>query len=285
MKIEAKHLNKKYKKEQALKNLTVTFEGAKIIGLLGKNGAGKTTFMRLLAGHFQQTKGELTVDDQVPFNHYPTTKNICLIQENYNFYEKFKIDDVLKLSSAFYPNWNQEEADHLLDIFNLKRKSKINALSKGMLSAVGIIVGLASHCPITVFDEPYIGLDASFRSTFYDLLLASYQDDPRLIILSTHLIDEVSQLFEEVAILHEGELLLHETVEDLANKHDIVSGPKQEVELFIKEKNVIHKSEILGKMTAVVYDEPKEDQTNLHYSKASLQDLFVYLTKEEVAKH
>ncbi|WP_067841545.1 ABC transporter ATP-binding protein [Amphibacillus sediminis] len=286
MKISATDLNKIYKKEQALNHLSLTLEGNKIIGLLGKNGAGKTTLMRLIAGHFQPTSGQLEINGQSPFNHYSITRDVCLIQENYNFYEKFTIDDILKISAVFYPNWNASEAEELVTLFKLKRKRKISALSKGMLSAVGIIVGLASHSPITIFDEPYIGLDASYRSTFYDLLLQSYQEDPRLIILSTHLIDEVSKLFEEVAILHDGKLLLHEKAEDLAENHCIVSGPVKEVDKAIEGKQVLHQSTLLGQKTAILYDQEIDgNYDSLTFSKASIQELFVYLTKEEVVKH
>ncbi|SDB93794.1 ABC-2 type transport system ATP-binding protein [Pelagirhabdus alkalitolerans] len=282
--IKADQLTKSYKGEQALDALTVQFEGDKIIGLLGKNGAGKTTLMRLLAGHFKQTSGNITINDQEPFNNYFLTRDICFIQENNNFFEKFKVNEVIQLASQFYPNWDEEEANQLLKTFQLNRKQKINALSKGMLSALGIIVGIASHAPITIFDEPYIGLDASYRSVFYDKLLESYQSNKRMIILSTHLIDEVSRLFEEVAILHEGKLHLHEISEQLKDNHWLLRGKKETIDQETNHLNVIHSSEFLGKKTVVVYDTINEQHETIEYDKLSLQQLFVYLTKEEVAQ-
>src|SRR5699024_4115682 len=160
--------------------------------------------MRLLAGHFTKSSGEIEINQQSPFNNYGLMKDVCLIMESNNFYEKFTVRDILSISAKFYPNWDQPYAEELRQIFHLKPKQKVKTLSKGMHSALGIIVGLASNAPITIFDEPYIGLDASFRSTFYDLLLESFEENPRLIILSTHLIDEVSKLFEEVVIIQEG---------------------------------------------------------------------------------
>src|SRR5699024_11334343 len=87
-------------------------------------------------------------------------------------------------------------------------KKRIKTFSKGMVSAVGVIVGLASKAPITIFDEPYIGLDAAARKKFYDILLEEFELEPRTVIFSTHLIDEVSLLFEEVLILQDGKLIL-----------------------------------------------------------------------------
>ncbi|WP_058306549.1 ABC transporter ATP-binding protein [Gracilibacillus massiliensis] len=285
MEIKTNHLTKKYRKEVALDDLSFQLSGDKIIGLLGKNGAGKTTLMRLLAGHFSQSNGDLLINQESPFNNYSLSKNICLIMESNNFHDKFTVKDILKVSAKFYPYWDQEYAEELREIFRLKPKKKVKTLSKGMYSALGIIVGLASNSPITIFDEPYIGLDAAFRSTFYDLLLESYERNPRLIILSTHLIDEVSKLFEEVVILQEGKLLLHESVDDLANKHILLSGNKEEVDQFSSNKNVIHETSMLGQKTVVLYDESITDAEGLKVSRASLQELFVYLTKEEVNRH
>ncbi|HHU19209.1 MAG TPA: ABC transporter ATP-binding protein [Bacilli bacterium] len=284
MKIEVNHLTKTFGKETALKQLSLELSNQKIIGLLGQNGAGKTTLLRLLAGHFLPSSGEIKISDQPVFDNYTITKDICLIQESNNFYQKFKVGEILKLSAIFYPNWNADEANQLLEVFKLKKKQKVHALSKGMLSALGIIVGIASHAPLTIFDEPYIGLDASARSTFYDLLLASYQEDPRMIILSTHLIDEVSKLFEEVVILHKGELLLQEQADELAAKHQLVSGSKQAVDQAIAGKNVIYQSELLGKKSAIIFDDQVEVTPELTVSRASLQELFVYLTKEEATQ-
>ncbi|UOQ85017.1 ATP-binding cassette domain-containing protein [Gracilibacillus salinarum] len=280
--IKATNLTKNYRSEHALSQLNVTIDGPKIIGLLGNNGAGKTTLLRLLAGHFQQTSGKLTINDITPFNQHTLTKEICLIMESNNFHDKFKVRDILKISSMFYPYWDHEYAERLRNLFRLKPNQKVKTLSKGMYSALGIIVGLASNAPITIFDEPYIGLDASSRSTFYDLLLESYQENPRLIILSTHLIDEVSKLFEEVVILKQGKLLLHETAESLEQNHTLVSGPAKTVDQVTIGKNIIHSTTLLGKKTVVLYQDQIRTTAGLSFQKVSLQELFVYLTNEGV---
>ncbi|MFC4401881.1 ABC transporter ATP-binding protein [Gracilibacillus xinjiangensis] len=283
--IKAKNVRKQYHKNVALNDLNLTLEGNKIIGLLGKNGAGKTTLMRLLAGHFLKSGGELTINNEAPFNNYAAMKNVCLIMESNNFHDKFRVKDILNISANFYPNWDREYANHLVNVFRLNKNQKAKTLSKGMYSALGIIVGLASNAPITIFDEPYIGLDAAFRSTFYDLLLETYQNNPRLIILSTHLIDEVSKLFEEVVILHEGTLMLHDTADNLEQKHIILTGSKEEIDQITSGRNIIHDSTMMGQKTVVLYDENITEAGSLKVSKASLQELFVYLTKEEVNKY
>src|SRR5699024_4678898 len=160
-------MTKSYGKKHALKNLSFSLKGNKIYGLLGRNGAGKTTFMEILAGHMTQSSGILFVIRGVPFNNRQITEQVCLIKDVDNFHKDIRIKDVLKAYSMFYTTWDNQLADQLVKEYNLNEKSRIKTLSKGMASAVGIIVGLASKAPITIFDEPYIGLDAAARKRFY----------------------------------------------------------------------------------------------------------------------
>ncbi len=204
MKIDVKNVVKTFKHKKALKNVTFTLEGPKIIGFLGHNGAGKTTFLNLLAGLIAPTSGSISVNGENVFNAPATLRDICFIAESGNFQEEMTIAQALKANSFFYPQWDEALARELLEVFALNPKDKVRGLSKGMVSALGIITGFASNAGITIFDEPYIGLDVAARNTFYDLLIEQQTENPRLFILSTHLIDEASDLFEEILILNEG---------------------------------------------------------------------------------
>src|SRR5690606_18618938 len=144
MKIEVKELTKRYGEKEALSNLSFTLNEPKIYGLLGRNGAGKTTFMEILAGQITATKGEVLIDGVRPFDNQRLMESICLIKEGNNFKKDLKIKHVLKIYSYFYPTWDQVLADKLIDEYGLDRNAKIKTLSKGMESALGISVGLAS---------------------------------------------------------------------------------------------------------------------------------------------
>src|SRR5690625_1423380 len=244
MKIEVNNLSKKFGDQYALKHVSFTLEENQIIGLLGRNGAGKTTFMNILSGQMMPSSGDIKVNGDNPFDKQEITESICLIKESNNFPKELKIKDVLKIYSYFYPKWDQAFAEELLKEFNLKSQLKIKALSKGMESALGITVGLASRAPITVFDEPYIGMDAPSRKQFYNILLEDYEDFPRTIIFSTHLIDEVSLMFEEVLILQAGSVVLQENSEILRERTVAVSGPKEKMERFLHDKEVIERKDL-----------------------------------------
>ncbi|WP_163971020.1 ABC transporter ATP-binding protein [Oceanobacillus halotolerans] len=282
MKIEVENVQKKYKDQYALQDVTFTLEGPKIYGLLGRNGAGKTTFMDILAGNILPSAGRIKIDGENPFDNQRLTQSICLIKEGNNFKKDLKIKNVLKIFSFFYPNWDHALAMDLIKEYNLNPNAKIKTLSKGMESALGITVGLASKAPITIFDEPYIGLDAAARKKFYQILLEEYEAEERTIIFSTHLIDEVSLLFEEVLILQEGSLVLQEKAEFLRENTCAVTGTVEEVEAFINGKEVLDKKELAGMMTAYVYASMEEaESSGFKVEGIPIQDLMIYLTERK----
>lgn len=284
MKIEVSNLSKKYGEKSALQDVSFTLKENVICGLLGRNGAGKTTFMNILSGQILASGGEIKIDGKNPFDQRELTESICLIEESNNFPQELRIRDVLKISSYFYPNWDQSYAEELLKEFNLTGPLKVKALSKGMESALGITVGLASRAPITVFDEPYIGLDAPSRKRFYELLLEDYQENPRTIIFSTHLIDEVSLMFEEVIILREGSVVLHESSEALREKTVAVSGPTEMVEQFIQGKDVIDRKDLAGNSMVYTYGTRAEAiAAGLTAEGIPIQELMIHLTEKKGA--
>lgn len=192
------------------------------------------------------------------------------------------IGQSLKASSFFYPNWDAELALELIQLFALNKKDKIKNLSKGMVSALGIITGFASNTSITIFDEPYIGLDVAARSLFYDLLISQQAKYPRLFILSTHLIDEASNLFDEVLIMQEGKLLLQKNFDEWNDYVIAVKGAPQNVEKVIEPFEVIYKHTFMNELTAIIYLNGQSiEQTDLKFENVSLHDMLVYLSKQQ----
>lgn len=280
MKIEVKDLTKKYKEKPALDHISFTLAEPKIYGLLGRNGAGKTTFMEILSGQILANSGQITIDGEDPFDNQRLTESICLIKEGNNFKKDLKVKNILRIYSFFYPTWDQSLADELVKTYKLNRNAKVKTLSKGMESALGIIVGLACKAPITIFDEPYIGLDAAARKKFYEILLEEYEAQKRMIIFSTHLIDEVSLLFEEVLILQDGKLALKEEADVLRTNTYAVSGSEEKVAAFIADKEVIQRKQLAGMMTAYVYgDIEKAKEAGLSVEGVPIQELMIYLTE------
>jgi len=282
--VEVTRLSKVYGNVRALNEVSFSIEPNKIYGLLGRNGAGKTTIMHIITAQLFASSGDLKVFGESPYENDRILSQICFIKESQKYPDIFRIVDVLDVAASLYPNWDTAFANSLLNDFNLPAKRKIKKLSRGMLSSVGIIVGLASHAPLTIFDEPYLGLDAVARSLFYDRLLQDYSENPRTVILSTHLIDEVSKLLEHVLVLDKGELIIDEEAETLRGQANTIVGASPKVAEFTNGKKIVHRDEF-GALTSVTLlggleaTERSHAQTlGLEIAPVSLQQLIVQLT-------
>jgi ABC-2 type transport system ATP-binding protein len=282
--VEVSGLTKRFGGFTAVDDVTFSVEENTITGLLGRNGAGKTTIMQLLTGQDFATSGDIRVFGQSPVENAGVLQSLCFIKESQRYPEGFRPRHVLRSAAWFFPNWDAELAAELVDEFRLPVDRKIKKLSRGQLSAVGVIVGLASRAPLTFFDEPYLGLDAVARQTFYDRLLADYAEHPRTIILSTHLIDEVSNLLEHVVVIDDGRIIIDEDAEDVRGSATNIVGTAAAVDAFSAGREVLHREGIGGIASATVAalspaDRASATAAGLELTPVSLQQLIIRKTK------
>ena len=281
--VNVQGLTKRYGSLAAVDDVSFQLEAGRVYGLLGRNGAGKTTLMSLLTGQDFATEGRIEVFGKSPVEHANVLDQLCFIRESQRYPEDFAPRHVLRAAQWFFPNWDAEFAQQLVHDFRLPVKRKIKKLSRGQLSAVGVIVGLASRAPLTFFDEPYLGLDASARQLFYDRLLADVAERPRTVVLSTHLIDEVSDLLEHVLIIDRGRLIVDSEAEELRGTAAAVVGPKAAVDAFVAGSEVLHRDGIGGLATATVHrlteaERAEAAAAGLELAPVSLQQLVIRLT-------
>ncbi|ASK66346.1 ABC transporter ATP-binding protein [Brachybacterium avium] len=280
--IETRNLSKHFRDVAALEDVSLDLDAGRVHGLLGRNGAGKTTLMKLLTGQIFATSGQMRMLGEDPVENARVLSRTCFIQESQKYPDGFRPRDVLRIAGRLYPAWDDELARELVAEFRLPEKRVIKKLSRGQLSAVGIIVGLASRAPLTFFDEPYLGLDAVARRQFFDHLLADFSAHPRTVILSTHHIDEVSDLLEHVVLLDEGRVAISAETEELRNAAIEVSGRLDEVTAFIAGADVLHHQEIGSLATAAIHAEPGSAEraraAGLQVAPVSLQNYIVHRT-------
>ncbi|MEO5921844.1 MAG: ABC transporter ATP-binding protein [Pseudolysinimonas sp.] len=250
--VEAHGLTKHFGKVHAVEDATFTIEENRIYGLLGRNGAGKTTLMSLLTGQEFATSGRVEVYGHSPVENAGVLERTAFIKESQRYPDDFRVKHVLKSAPWFFANWDAGFADQLVEEFRLPRDRRIKKLSRGQLSAVGVIVGLASRAPLTFFDEPYLGLDAVARQLFYDRLLADYAEHPRTVVLSTHLIDEVSNLLEHVIVIDDGRIIIDSDADELRGSATTVAGTSASVDAFTKDREVLHREGIGGLASATL---------------------------------
>lgn len=281
--IEVTGLTRRFGSLRAVDDVSFTVEEGIICGLLGRNGAGKTTLMQLLTGQDFATSGGIRVFGQSPVENAEVLQDICFIKESQKYPDDFRVKHVMKSAPWFFKNWDAEFASKLVEEFRLPLGRKIKKLSRGQLSSVGVIVGLASRSPLTFFDEPYLGLDAVARHLFYDRLLEDYALYPRTVILSTHLIDEVSNLLEHVLVIDEGRIIIDKTADDLRGSATTVVGAEAAVLNFAQNREVFHREHIGGISSITVGALSSSDKhaaiaAGLELSPVSLQQLIIQKT-------
>jgi ABC-2 type transport system ATP-binding protein len=272
-------LSKRYGPLAALDRVSVEFAENTIHGLLGRNGAGKTTLMKILTGQARETGGAVEVFGQHPYENAGVLSRTCFIKESQHYPEKFRVKHALRAAELLYPNWDDAYAAALLADFAVPAGQALGKLSRGQLSAVGVTIGLASRAPLTLFDEPYLGLDAVARQLFYDRLLADYAEHPRTIVLSTHLIDEVSDLIEHVVLLEGGRVLIDADAESLRGDAVAVTGPADAVERFAAGYDEVHREQLGGSLRVTLTGAPDRFAPGLDFEPVSLQQLVVRTTQ------
>jgi ABC-2 type transport system ATP-binding protein len=248
-------LSRRYRGQLALDSVSLDIELGSITGLLGRNGAGKTTLMRILAGHEFASAGSVAVLGASPVKNEQVLRQMVFVREDQGYPGygmPFRVRHALEAASSFYQSWDAELAATLVADFGLPPGRAVRNLSRGMRSALGIVIGLAARADVTLFDEPYAGLDPVARQLFYDRLLADYAEHPRTVLLSTHLIDEAAGLLERVVVIDRGRIVLDGLTDDLRGSATSVSGPAIAVEEFVAERTVWNRRRIASLETAVV---------------------------------
>lgn len=285
--ISAVGLTRAYRHQVALDDVTLDIVPDTVTGLLGRNGAGKTTLMRIVTAQEFATSGTIRVFGENPVENEHVLRRTVFVREDQQFPDNLRVKHALQTASWFYPNWSNELAEMLLADFDLPPNRQIKKLSRGMRSAVGIIIGLASRAELTLFDEPYAGLDAVARQAFYDRLLADFAEHPRTVLLSSHLIDEVADLLERVVLIDHGRVMLDAPADEVRGSAVTVSGPAGAVEEFVAERRVLHRQSIGARSTVTVagpVDQPDQAlarSLRLRLEPLSLQQLLVHTTRQD----
>ncbi|MBB4934918.1 ABC-2 type transport system ATP-binding protein [Lipingzhangella halophila] len=288
--ISTEDLRLRYRNTTALDGVTLSLDGPGIYGLIGRNGSGKTSLMSVLAGFRRATGGAVRVNDQPVFENPRVTPQICLIRGGgdtveYDF--RSRVKDALRLAADLRPNWDADYAGELVRQFGISQRKRVGHLSTGQRSALASVLGLASRAPVTLLDETYLGMDAPTRYAFYDEVLRDFMAHPRMLVISSHLVDELSPLLERVVLIDQGQLLLNEDAETLRGRGAAVSGPADEVADFVSGRTVLNERRLGRSASVVVYGELTESErvrakeSGLDLEPVPLQDLFVHLTGGE----
>lgn len=284
--IEIKDLHKSYGDKKVLSNINLRIQPEKIYGLLGRNGVGKTTLLRILSNQIVDYQGDIIFDGEDLKENQDRLGEISMVQASL-FSEKSlmetRIKRLLRMAEIAAKDWDSNLKYQLIDKFSLNVNEEYRNLSQGGQNLVRLIIGLCNRTKLTIFDEPNLALDANNRYLFYEILMEDFQKHPRTIIIASHIIAELENILEEIVILKNGQVLLEESLVDFKEKALLSRGRGEELKV-LEGKNIIHR-ESMGVLQALaIYDnltsQEKEElrASGVEISKIPLQKAFTYLT-------
>jgi ABC-2 type transport system ATP-binding protein len=213
--LDARGVTKKYGQQTVLKNVNLRLPRGRIVGLLGPNGSGKTTFIKIINGLIRDFSGELLVDGQPP-NAY--TKNIISYLPDKNFFANWmKAKDAIALFRDFYQDFDAAKAENMLIRLGIDRNQKIKTMSKGMVDKFQLSLVMSRQAQLYVLDEPICGVDPAARDFILDTVLQNFNEQGT-ILMSTHLIADVERIFDTVIFLKEGEVVLFDEIDAIRER-------------------------------------------------------------------
>lgn len=237
--IVCEQVEKRYGRKTILTQLSFEITEPKIIGLIGRNGVGKSTLLKILAGHVKTSAGKTEVIGKRPFQNLTVAANTIFIEDGMTFPSVMNLEEILKSGEKFYKNFATDLAFELLKFSRISDKSHHHHLSKGQKAVFNLIYGIASRCAITLLDEPMNGMDETIRDDMYRIILKDFLAYPRIMIISSHYLNEMEHLIEEILLLHEGKVELFAPVEEVQSLAIKLVGQKGNVEPALKAYEVL----------------------------------------------
>lgn len=285
--VNFENVSLKYGNTLALNHVSLKLPEQAICGVLGRNGAGKTSLLSLLCAYRRPTSGTITISGENPYENRNIMPRIAFINSNQSETENaFHVKELFKITAALRPNWDAAYAEKLIKLFEIPMKGTMESLSHGMRSAVQGVIGLAGQTPITVYDEVYLGMDAAMRKLFISELLSDYMERPKLILFSTHYVNEMEGLFSEAIIIKQGQIIAHDDCDALRSKGTAVTGLSETVDSFTNGRGILSQRTLGRQKEVVLFGELSEQdrlagaKAGLEFSQPSLQDLFIYMTEK-----
>ena len=215
--LEINNLNKSFDNKEILKDINLSIQSGKIIGLLGKNGVGKTTLIKLINDLLTPTSGEILIKGQKI--GVETKKVISYLPERTYLNKQMKVSEVISYFEDFYDNFDSKKAKKLLKDLDLDINQKLSKMSKGMQEKVQLVLVMSRNADLYVLDEPLGGVDPATRDYILDTILSNFNENASVII-STHLISDIEKILDEVIFIDKGQIVLQSDADKLRNKEN-----------------------------------------------------------------
>ena len=281
--IAVEKLTKTYPGSFTLGEINLTIPKGEIIGLIGENGAGKTTFIKSILGITNPSSGSIKIfDKDLPTNESEIKENVGVVLDNMFFPERMNAHDIELSMQGIFKNWDSYLFHKYINNFNLPENQPLKSLSKGMRKKLEIAVSLSHHPKLLILDEPTSGLDPVVRNEILDIFLNFIQDEDHTILLSTHITSDLEHIADEIIFLDKGKIILNKNRDELLDNYGIM---KCHLDDFSK----IDKLDIVNyKKNKYNYDILVDNRSKMSkkykdfvIDKITLEDLMVLVIKGE----
>ncbi len=220
--IEARNLTKRFGDIVAVDHIDATIRDGSVFGLIGTNGAGKSTFLRMMSGVLRPDEGSVTIDGKEVYEDIQVKRRFFYISDDQYFFSNSTPEEMMNFYRAVYPKFNRERFIHLMESFGLDRRRKINTFSKGMKKQVSVICGICAGTDYLFCDETFDGLDPVMRQTVKSIFVGDMQERNMTPIIASHNLRELEDICDHVGLLHKGGILLSKDLDDMKlNLHKI----------------------------------------------------------------
>jgi len=281
--IEAIGLSKRYGAHVALDQVSFSIQSGRIVGLIGRNGAGKTTALKAILGLTPHT-GSVSVFGLDPSRERNALmKEVCFIADTAVLPRWLRVANAIDYVEGVHPRFQRARAEEFLSHTDIRHSSRIGELSKGMITQLHLALILAIDARLLVLDEPTIGLDLIYRRQFYDTLLNDYFDHERTILLTTHQVEEVENLLTDVLFVDRGHIVLDASVEAIAERYIQVNVATAQIEAA-RALHPFYERQIFGRPTMLFEGQTREALSGLGELRTpGVADLFVAKVQTETA--
>jgi ABC-2 type transport system ATP-binding protein len=277
--LRVEHLSKHFPSFD-LSDVSFALESGKIMGFIGRNGAGKTTTLKCIYNLIAPTSGEIFYRGKnIASNEQEAKSEIGLLFGEIEYYPNKKVGTMSKITSSFYPNWNQSLYLEYIHDFGIREDKKIKELSSGMKVKYGLALALSHGAKVLILDEPTSGLDPVSRDELLDTFMKIVSDGEHAILFSTHVISDLEKCADDITYIQKGKILVSESVEAFENAYTFYAG--EDKDLPSEHPYFIHVRQHGGKFEAVAKSESHVSLPNVTSRPAALEEIMVALERGE----
>lgn len=282
--IKLENVSKSYDNKLVIDKINLNLENDRIYGLIGRNGVGKTTLMKILSDQIINYHGQIFVDGVNIKDDDTFKENLVFISDGFisDMQQTSKLKSLTSTIKILAPKFNQKRYDELMDIFMLNEKTKYNKLSYGNQGLYRGIIGLSTGAKMIFLDEPANGLDEINRDKFYKKLLEYQKEDKSLIMLSSHILSDIERVVTDIIFLKDSKVVLNEAVETIEDKAFMITIDEERIKL-LENKNILSYKKVGKQLVVMIYDDftsEELERLNARVDRMNLHELFKAFNKE-----